>query len=543
LGRRKESRRSPRFDVTAITCQDASSAPTIEIVNLKTLFTTVDPRKDSEVTSLVFDAKLASPGSVFVAIRGSKVDGHSFISEAIQRGAKAVVVEDPSLVPREFSGFVQTVDSSRRELARLSAAWQRSPSKELFTVGVTGTNGKTTTTHMIEAVLNHGGLPTGVIGTIDHHLGAKVWSTERTTPDPVVFQTRLRQFVESGAKAVAIEVTSHALDQSRVESVEFDVGLFTNLTRDHLDYHGTIEAYFESKLKFFTELLHRSEKPRPRAILHIDDPWIEKAFQRIVPLKKPDVWTFGQKCRDRTSGANHVDFEYEILTQGFDGAEIVLKSPFGERRLQLAMAGIYNIQNAVGAMATGLAAGFNIDLASKAIESLRGVNGRLESVENSLGLNVFVDYAHTDDAITAILRLLQDLRSASKSRTSGRPQIITVFGCGGDRDAGKRPLMMKAALGGSDTVIVTSDNPRTEDPEKIIDDAMTGASPSDHSRIHRVVDRRRALMKALEIATQGDVILIAGKGHEVTQTIGTQKFPFSDVLVVRELMEGSNVSS
>lgn len=516
------------------------------VVNIKTLFTSQTasalpgPLADAEVSSLVFDAKAAVPGCVFVAIRGNKVDGHSFLEEAIQRGAKAVVVEDQSRVPAGFRGFVHVVSSSRRELARLSSVWQGSPSNELFTVGVTGTNGKTTTTHMIEAVLNHGGRPTGVIGTIDHHLLDKVWSTEHTTPDPVVFQKRLRQFVESGAKAVAIEVSSHALDQSRVEGVEFDVGLFTNLTRDHLDYHGTIEAYFESKLKFFTDILHRSSKPEPRAILHIDDPWIEKAFHRIKPLGKPQIWTFGQK------GA---DFEYEIITQGFEGAEIVLTSPFGTRRLKLAMAGIYNIQNAVGAMATGLAAGFSIELAAKAIESLRGVNGRLESVANSLGLHVFVDYAHTDDAISAILKLLQDLRAAGKdresfsSRPSGRPRIITVFGCGGDRDAGKRPLMMKAALRGSDIVIVTSDNPRTEDPEKIIDDAMAGANPSDHSRIHRVVDRRRALMQALDIAVQGDVILIAGKGHEVTQTIGTVKQPFSDVKVVRELMEGSDGGS
>lgn len=497
------------------------------------------------MTDLVFDNRHLKPGCVFIAIRGTKHDGHQFVVEAIQRGAIALVVEDAAVVPASFEGYVHQVRSSRVELARLAARWAGEPSKNLFTVGVTGTNGKTTTTHMIEAVLNFGGLPTGVVGTIDHHLGSHVWSTERTTPDPVVFQLRLRDFLTHGAKAVALEVTSHALDQARVDSVEYDVGIFTNLTRDHLDYHGTTEAYFEAKLRFFTELLKFSSKPNTRAILNVDDEWIQKAADILNGVAKPQVWTFGEKGRLRTGvAARRVpDFEYEIEEQKFEGVRVRLQSPVGEFQLNLAMAGLHNVQNAICALATGLAAGLAPATVKSAVESIRGVSGRLESVPNGKGLHVFVDYAHTDDALIAILRLLQDIRAqaARRGNPSGTARIITVFGCGGDRDRGKRPMMMRAALNGSDHVIVTSDNPRTEDPERILDDAMAAISNAEEkSKTERLVDRRLAIKRALEIARPGDVVLIAGKGHEATQTIGTVKHPFSDVKVAQELLKESH---
>jgi UDP-N-acetylmuramoyl-L-alanyl-D-glutamate--2,6-diaminopimelate ligase len=495
---------------------------------------------DRAVSAIVFDTRLVKEDCVFVAIRGSQLDGHAFLAEAAKGGAIAIVVEDVSKVPPAYVGLIRVVKSSRAELARLASVWSRRPSKELFTVGVTGTNGKTTTTHMIESVLNHGGIPTGVIGTIDHHFRSHVWPTDRTTPDPVVFQARLREFVDLGAKGVALEVTSHALDQARVDSVEYDLGIFTNLTRDHLDYHGSTEAYFEAKLRFFTELLSASVKRTTRAILNIDDAWVQKAATRLSRSTKPIVWTFGEEGRN--TGFN-ADFEFRMEQPGFDGVNVILRTPGGERRLRLAMAGRHNVQNAVCAYATGLAAGLSEELAASAVEKIRGVSGRLESVANANGLHVFVDYAHTDDALVAILRLLGDIRDSA--RREGRPEaqakIITVFGCGGDRDRGKRPLMMRAALNGSDAVVVTSDNPRTEDPEAIVNDAMEAVTAVEKSKVQRIVDRRLAISRAVEIARPGDVILIAGKGHEATQTIGTAKLPFSDVQVVREILKESYV--
>lgn len=487
-----------------------------------------------EVSALVFDTRLLKKDCVFIAIRGGRHDGHDFLQAAIEAGALALVVENRARVPADFSGYVREVSSSRFELARLAAIWSKNPSRELFTVGVTGTNGKTTTTNMIESVLSAGGLPTGVIGTIDHHLGTRVWPSDMTTPDPLQFHARLREFADHGAKAVALEVSSHALDQARVDAVDFNVGVFTNLTRDHLDYHGTMEAYFEAKLRFFTGLLRDSAKSETRAIINIDDDYGRKIVALLAPEKKPGVWTLGR------AGGHAADFAYTILKQGFDGVSFVLKSPVGEHRLHLAMAGLHNVQNAVSAFATGLVAGLPVSTIENAIQAIRGVNGRLEHVPNSRGLHVFVDYAHTDDALSAILRLIAEIRSESVRAGISPATIYTVFGCGGDRDRGKRPLMMRAALDGSDHVIVTSDNPRTEDPEKIIDDAMAAVDAKDSSRVERVTDRRAAIERALSRAKPGDVVLIAGKGHESTQTIGTVKTPFSDASVAKDILEGLN---
>lgn len=485
-----------------------------------------------EVSALVFDTRLLKKDCVFVAIRGGRHDGHDFLQQAVDAGAAALVVESTAKVPAGFRGYVCQVSSSRFELARLAAIWSKNPSRELFTVGVTGTNGKTTTTNMIESVLNSGGFPTGVIGTIDHHLGTRVWPSDMTTPDPLQFHARLREFADHGAKAVALEVSSHALDQARVDAVDFNVGVFTNLTRDHLDYHGTMEAYFEAKLRFFTGLLRDSAKKETRAIVNVDDDYGRKIVSSLKSEKKPLVWTLGQ--------GSDADYAYKILKQGFDGVEFQLKSPAGDHRLRLAMAGLHNVQNAVSAFATGLAAGLAVSVIETAIQSIRGVNGRLEHVPNTRGLHVFVDYAHTDDALSAILRLLSEIREEAVRSGGARAGICTVFGCGGDRDRGKRPLMMRAALAGSDQVIVTSDNPRTEDPEKIIDDAMAAVQGAEASKVERVVDRRQAIERALSRAKKGDVVLIAGKGHEATQTIGTVKMPFSDAQVAKDILEGLN---
>jgi UDP-N-acetylmuramoyl-L-alanyl-D-glutamate--2,6-diaminopimelate ligase len=471
-----------------------------------------------EVSNVCFDSRKLEAGCVFVAIRGLKADGHDFVAQAAKQGAIALVVEDKNSIPNDFPGAIIVTDDTRTTLNRLAAKFYGEPSHRLFCVGVTGTNGKTTTTHMIEAILNEFGWPTGVIGTINHHLGQQVWQSEMTTPDPMSFQRRLHEFETMGARAVAMEVSSHALSQARVDEVPFDVAVFTNLTRDHLDYHKNMEDYFQAKARLFQVLLQQSSKPARFAIINKDD-----EFGRRLSADGATIWTFG---------SNEADFVYKILEMNFNGTRFLLNTPQGEAHIHLPMVGSHNVENASAALAVGLAAGAHVDTCVAALEKFKGVSGRLESVPNNKGVHVFIDYAHTDAAIAGILKNLNNVRSSSQTQN----RIITVFGCGGDRDRGKRPLMMKAALDGSDLVILTSDNPRTEDPKVILEDALAGASSDQiKNKVKVEVDRKKALALALQEAKSGDVVLVAGKGHETYQQIGKQKFPFSDFEVVSEL--------
>ncbi len=513
--------------------------------------TVVAPSRDYEVSGIFFDNRKVRPGSVFVAVRGALSDGHNFLSSAIQEGASSVVVEADSaenaraILRREGVTLEQTTilfaKSTRLALAELAAAFQGFPSRELFTAAVTGTNGKTTSTYMIEHVLNTGGLPTGVIGTIDHHLGSRAWPTSMTTPDPVELQLRLEEFRKNGAKAVALEASSHALDQRRLDCLDFDFAVFTNLTRDHLDYHQAMDEYFMAKHRLFSELLAGSKKSNRVALFNAMDPWVMRSFEQLSKSSdgrdlQVKYLTFGDAAIAPGS-----DFRYQILSQGFDGVKFALQSGSGRFEIQISMPGLHNVQNAVGAFVAGITAGIAPSTAAHALSLMKGVPGRLERVPNDLGLHIFVDYAHTDDALRAILAMLGSVRTqakASKSMRDASAKFITVFGCGGDRDRGKRPLMMRVALDGSDQVVLTSDNPRSEDPEQILDDAMTAVQINEHGKVRRYVDRRIAIEKALQTATPGDVVLIAGKGHEVTQQIGQIKHPFSDVQVVLDILKG-----
>ncbi len=474
-----------------------------------------------DVTSICFDSRKLEKNCVFVAIRGTKADGHAFLNEAAAQGAIALVVEDESRVPAGYEGAVVVVDDARVALNRLAAFYYGSPAEKLFMIGVTGTNGKTTTTHMIEAIMNKAGKPTGVIGTIDHHLGAKVWKTDLTTPDPLSFQKRLREFADLGAHAVALEVSSIGLRQARVDAVPFDVAIFTNLSRDHLDYHSDMEDYFQAKRRLFVELLKASGKSPKRAVINIDD----EHGRRLANELGSEAWSFGTDPQ--------ATLRFEILEQGFFGTRFRLHTPVGGQEFSIRMTGLHNVYNAAGAVGAALIAGVDLQRAAEALNALSGVKGRLEAVPNSRGLYVFVDYAHTDGAIETVLKYLNGIRTAAGLKN----KIITVFGCGGDRDRGKRPLMMKAALSGSDLVVLTSDNPRNENPESIIQDALAGAPPDSVNRtVFAVVDRREGIRKAIELASEGDVILIAGKGHEDYQQIGSEKFPFSDVDVAKEIL-------
>lgn len=473
-----------------------------------------------EVTELTQDSRQVKNGTVFVAVRGHSSDGHDFLSQAASSGAIALVVEDEKAIPADFKGAVVKVRNTRRALDQLAQKFYGDPAHGLFCVGVTGTNGKTTITYMVEAILSRFDWLTGVFGTIDHHIGGHKWPSSLTTPDPLTLQRRLREFVSLGARAAAFEVSSHALDQSRADSIPFAVGIFTNLTRDHLDYHKTMENYFSAKEKLFSELLGRNATAV--AVLNGDDTWIRK-----VRVKEGvTVWWYG---------THDADFIFRVLKQDLNGTLFHLSTPRGNAEVYLPCPGLHNVYNATAAIAAGLAAGVSLSTATEALGRFYGAPGRLEKVPNSRGLFIFVDYAHTDDAIRTVLSSLAAVRAATPAHSSAR--IITVFGCGGDRDRGKRPLMAKAACEQSHVVIVTSDNPRSEDPKKIIEETVAGVPADWKGQLIVESDRRAALSCALQTAREGDVILVAGKGHEDYQIVGKERFRFSDQKVIRELLE------
>lgn len=473
---------------------------------------------DREVRDITQDSRAVQEGTVFVAIRGTSSDGHKFLARASDQGAIALIVESTDGIPSSFKGAVVQVPSTRLALEKLAQRHFGHPSDKLFCVGVTGTNGKTTTTYMVEAILNRFGWPTGVIGTIDHHLKSRIWESQLTTPDPLTLHRRLREFVDLGAQAAAFEVSSHALDQARADGLPFAVGVFTNFTRDHLDYHKTMEAYFAAKERLFLELLGRHPSTAV-AVLNGDDPWVRKVRVR----EGVQTWWYGTK---------DADFSFKPLKEDLNGSLFHLSTPRGNSEIFLPSPGRHNIYNATAAVAVACAAGVTLETASQALSEFRGAPGRLEKVPNRGGLHIFVDYAHTDDALATVLKALKRVRD--DSRSEGR--LITVFGCGGDRDRGKRPLMAKAAAEFSDVLVLTSDNPRSEDPRQILEEIKVGIPAQWKGELQVEVDRRQALSAALQTAKEGDVILVAGKGHEDYQIIGNQRLSFSDQRVIGELL-------
>jgi len=469
-----------------------------------------------EVHVLTQDSRMVGVGAIYVAIPGIKVDGHQFLADVARQGAAIVVVEEAQKVPASFQGAIFQVPSSREALDILAAQFYEHPSQELFVAAVTGTNGKTTSSHMVESILNAAGCPTAVMGTIDFHFGKSVKPSTHTTPDPLATQKLLREWRGEGAKALSMEVSSHALEMHRVDSIQYDAAIFTNLTRDHMDLHQTMENYVRAKARLFFELLPLSMKKDKRAVINTDDPWSKQMLNSVN-----QNWTFGIERGDLH--ARRMD-----LTLAGTKAEIM--TPKGRAELMLQMVGKHNVLNALGAIGIGLHKGVDLDQTVQALSGLRGVRGRLESVPNKKGFHIFVDYAHTDDALINVLSFLKSLKDSSS-------RVITVFGCGGDRDRGKRPMMAQAAMRLSDLVVVTSDNPRTEDPERIIDDILA-AIPKDSigKKVFVDVDRREGIKKALSIARPNDAILIAGKGHEDYQIVGTTKYPFDDVQVACSIL-------
>ena len=466
-----------------------------------------------EVNSVHVDSRLVKPGSLFVAIRGNEHDGHQCLREAVAKGASALLVEDVSKVPKTFQGGVFETDNTRKILSKVLNALYDSPMKNFFRIGVTGTNGKTTTVYLIEHILNVSGWKTGVIGTIDQHCGRESWPALLTTPEPLDLFERLEDFSKLDAKALIMEVSSIGIEQYRLDGVRFNVAGFTNLTIDHLDYHGGMDQYFLSKSRLFLELM--DEDNHQVSILNRDDPYGGKLIQSI-------------RTACLTYGKGSGDFCFQILKQSFQGIEMAVDSPEGKIHFTLPLVGEYNAYNATLALACGVATGFSLEDCTSAIESFPGVPGRFERVTpQSHPFQVFVDYAHTPLALRSVLRVARNFHSSS-----GR--LTVIYGCGGDRDREKRSQMTKVALECSDSAWLTSDNPRNEDPEKIIHEASKNFINS--KKLFIEVDRREAIEKALDQTRKGDLVLISGKGHEKYQIIGNRRIPFDDVRVVKDFL-------
>ncbi len=469
---------------------------------------------DVVIGGLAFDSRKVKPGDLYFALVGSSSDGHDFLEMAISSGAGALVVQDRKNVRGDLGIPVIEVSNSRLLLAKASNLFFGRPTENLFCVGITGTNGKTTVSYIVEFLLNKAGYNCGVMGTIDHHLGNEKWESSLTTPDPVSLFSRFKDFQKKGARAVAMEISSHALKQSRADFVSLDVGVFTNLSRDHLDYHSNMEEYFDAKEMLFTRVLRKSSKAKKFAIVNTEDP-----HGRELQIPN-DV----QVIR---VGRGEVEISIEYVKSDFLGLSGQFKYLNHLFDFQFPMIGTFNVTNLAQALGVGVAKGLDFQGMLDGLAQFAGVPGRLQAIPGR-GKFGFVDYAHTPDALKNVLESLNQIRIESKSCS----RLITVFGCGGDRDQGKRPLMFEVANRLSDFVIVTSDNPRSEDPEKII-----GEIVGENQSAVCETDRRKAIELAVSEAKEGDVILIAGKGHEDYQILRDKTIGFSDAEVLKELLD------
>jgi UDP-N-acetylmuramoyl-L-alanyl-D-glutamate--2,6-diaminopimelate ligase len=455
-----------------------------------------------EISGLAYSSGSVAPGYLFFCVRGFKADGHDFAADAVERGAAALVCERPLGlgVPEVI------VPDARAAMGPVAARFQGDPTSELRVVGVTGTNGKTTTTYLIRAILEAAGIRTGLLGTVTSIVGGQEEPVERTTPEAIDLQRTFRRMLDAGDAACAMEVSSHALELGRAEGIHFASRVFTNLTQDHLDFHPDMEAYFLAKRRLFDD-----EGP---AIVNLDD-----EYGRRIAAEVRGVVTY----------AIDTEADYRARDVEFDpgGSRFTCATPDGEVRIETRLPGLFNVSNALAAAAAARSLDVPLDTVVAALADAGRVPGRFEPVDEGQEFTALVDYAHTPDSLENVLR-------AARQITRGRLHV--VFGAGGDRDSAKRPLMGRAASELADRVIVTSDNPRSEDPDSIVDQILAGAGPD----AEREVDRRRAIELAVATAEPGDVVVVAGKGHEQGQEFeGGRKEPFDDVTVVREALRAT----
>ena len=456
-------------------------------MNLDGLIAALEPARavnpgPAEVLDLAYDARAVGSGALFFCVRGERADGHEFAGEAVGRGAVALVVE------RELEQPVPQLVVRDARLAMPVAAdvFFGRPTEELRVCGVTGTNGKTTTAFLGYAILDAAGLRPGLVGTIECRVGGETRPAVRTTPESIDLQRMFREMLDAGDRSCALEATSHGSQLHRLDRTRFEALVFTNLTQDHLDFHGTMEDYFEAKRRLFLD-------GRPPAAINVGDSW-----GRRLAAERPDALTFG------------FAEDAKLRPEALAGVELKLR-------------GRFNVENALGALAAARLLGIDEETAARGLEAVRGVPGRFESVDEGQPFEVVVDYSHTPDSLENVLRAARELASS---------RVICVFGCGGDRDRGKRPIMGEIATRLADRVIVTSDNPRSEEPEAIIAEIVAGTGPDAEVE----PDRRNAIARAVEQAEPGDVVVIAGKGHEQGQEFRDRKIPFDDREVAREAL-------
>jgi UDP-N-acetylmuramoyl-L-alanyl-D-glutamate--2,6-diaminopimelate ligase len=467
---------------------------------------------DCGVKGLDYDSRRVHDSWVFVAMRGESTDGNRYIDTAIAGGAVAVVTDSPEQARREGVAWA-VVPHGRRALARLSANFYKRPGERLRVTGVTGTNGKTTTTFIVEAMLRAAGRKNALVGTVEYHLPGEILPAPHTTPEALELNRMFARALAHGATEAVMEVSSHGLQQGRVFGIPFDVAIFSNLTQDHLDYHGTMAEYFAAKRILFEGC--GTEPPRC-AIVNLDDEYGRQLAE--FSRRRSQVFTYG---------IEQGDFHAEHLEMTPQGNNFALTAPDGPIELRSPLIGRVNVYNVLAACAAAYARGCTPEQIARGIAGMSRIPGRFERVDEAQPFAVVVDYAHTDDALKNLTRLARDFASRSKGR------VITVFGCGGDRDRTKRPKMGRAAGEGSDFVVVTSDNPRSEDPLAIIEESLPGLRETK-ARFVAEPDRRKAIALALAEAKPGDIVLIAGKGHERTQTTREGVFPFDDHQVASE---------
>ncbi|MDO8493986.1 MAG: UDP-N-acetylmuramoyl-L-alanyl-D-glutamate--2,6-diaminopimelate ligase [Deltaproteobacteria bacterium] len=465
------------------------------------------------ITSIAIHSQKVVPGGCFIAIRGFETDGHRYIPDAVARGAKVVVMEKDCDLPRKVTKVI--VDDARDCLARLSANFYGDPSRQFHLVGITGTNGKTTTAYLLEKIWASASWKTGLLTTVCNRYGSVVEPAQRTTAEAPDLQRMFREMADQRVRACAMEVTSHGIDLKRVVGCHFDGAIFTNLSQDHLDYHGTLENYFAVKARLFRERLVVSEKKKLWAVLNWDDPY-GRTLVGGLPAK---VWRFSKK--DPAAEVFLKNFE-----ENWNGLRGTIQTPKGALEFSSPLISGVNSENILAAVAASLAMDIPVESILDGIASFEGVPGRLQKIKHSGSFQVIVDYAHTPAALEGVLQTLRGLKPK---------RLLVVFGCGGNRDQQKRAIMGKIAERLADVVILTSDNPRKEDPEKILQDIQSAMMQKEKHFIF--VDRREALSKAVAMAQPGDCLLVAGKGHETTQETMGEKRPFDDREVLKEFLK------
>ncbi len=485
------------------------------------------PGAQVEITGLAYDSRRVRPGDLFFCVRGLSSDGHRFAAQALQQGAVALVVERPlGLGVPEL-----LVESARAAMAPLAARFNGHPDRELRVIGVTGTNGKTTTAFLLRALLEASGEQCGLLGTVTSVIGGRERPVQRTTPEAIDLQADLRAMLDGGDRACAMEVSSHALALGRTDAIEFTAAVFTNISRDHLDFHADMEDYFQAKRRLF--LPGAGGRPPGLSVVNVGDPHGRRLAAEIDGA-----------CTFAVDGP--ADYSAVELRCSFEGCRFILRTPAGEEEVMLPMPGRFNVENALGALAAAHALGGELGALSDALRRGVRVPGRFEPIDEGQDFAVLVDYAHTPDSLENVLRAARGLTGSPHS-AEGR--VICVFGAGGDRDRGKRPLMGAIAARLADSVVVTSDNPRSEDPAQIIAEIMAGVEGAAGRRaagsgegpgapqVLAIADRRTAIAEAVSRGRSGDVVVIAGKGQEQGQEIADgRKLPFDDVAVAREAL-------